>query len=86
MNKQKIVDLANLELARIAGTSLGEFSIALDAHGRISGSDESGYYPAKNYRQLLAELSEFESGVISDPLYDGEDSHLWAKLWSLFDD
>lgn len=86
MTKQSIIDQANSELNRIAATpeALGEFCICLDSHGRIAAADSSGYYPAANYRTLVQELKQFETGLIEEPFYDGLDYYTWKKLWGLF--
>lgn len=85
--KQFIIDAANLELKRIGvSTSEGNsFDVGLDFDDRIAAADNSGYYTCKNYKTLVSDLKEFADNCITDSAYEGEDSHIWSKIWNLFD-
>lgn len=84
--KDALVVLANLELQRIGidTKNLAGFSICLNDDGVISAADDSGYYPCKNHRLLLSDLKEFTDNLITDPLYDGNEAHVWTEIWGLF--
>jgi hypothetical protein len=85
-NKQSILDAANLQLKRIGAFTdeCDSFGIGLNRDGVISAGDNSGYYPAKNYRTLVSDLKTFADNAITDRFYDSDDSYVWSEIWNLF--